>query len=134
MGDGPIVGVGGVVQDGHGRILVLRRRNAPARGRWTLPGGKVEHGERLAEAVRRELSEETGLEVEVGDLVGVSEMVSEDRHYVIVDLRATITGGELRAGDDASEVRWVGRAELERLTTTRGLLEFLDEHGIELAP
>lgn len=131
---GPTLGVGGVVQDDRGRLLVVRRGNAPARGRWTLPGGKVERGERLAEAVRRELSEETGLDVDVGDPVGVTEVVAEDRHYVIVDLRATVIGGELRAGDDAAEVRWMGRGDLEGVATTPGLLDFLDEHGVELAP
>lgn len=130
----PILGVGGVLQDDRGRLLVVRRGNPPARGRWTLPGGKVERGERLAEAVRRELSEETGLDVDVGDLVGVTEVVAEDRHYVIVDLWATVVGGELRAGDDAAEVRWMGRGDLEEVGTTPGLLDFLDGHGVELAP
>lgn len=130
----PILGVGGVVQDDGGRLLVVRRGNPPARGRWTLPGGKVERGERLADAVRRELSEETGLDVDVGDPVGVTEVVAEDRHYVIVDLWATVIGGELRAGDDAAEVRWMGRRDLEEVATTPGLLDFLDGHGVELAP
>lgn len=135
MEDGrPILGVGGIVQDDRGRLLVVRRGNPPAEGRWTLPGGKVERGERLAEAVRRELSEETGLDVDVGALVGVAEVVAEDRHYVIVDLRATVGGGELRAGDDAAEVRWMGRGDLEEVATTPGLLDFLDEHGVDLAP
>lgn len=134
MGHGPVVGVGAVVQDERGRLLVVRRGNAPARDRWTLPGGKVERGERLTEAVRRELAEETGLDVEVGEPVGVTEVVDDARHYVIVDLRATVVGGELQAGDDAAEVRWMGRADLETVDTTRGLLEFLDEHGVTLAP
>lgn len=135
MDDGrPILGVGAIVQDDRGRLLVVRRGNPPARGRWTLPGGKVQRGERLAEAVARELSEETGLDVDVGDRVGVAEVISDDRHYVIVDLRATVAGGELRAGDDAAEVRWMGRGDLEHVRTTPGLLDFLDGHGVELAP
>lgn len=130
----PVVGVGGIVQDERGRLLVVRRGNDPARGRWTLPGGKLERGEHLAEAVRRELSEETGLAVEVGDLVGVAEVVAGGRHYVIVALRAEIVGGSLEAGDDADEVRWMGRADLEEVQTTPGLLDFLDEHDVDLAP
>lgn len=135
MDDGPpILGVGAIVQDDRGRLLVVRRGNPPSEGRWTLPGGKVERGERLAEAVRREMAEETGLDVEVGGFVGVAEVVAEDRHYVIVDLRAAVVGGELRAGDDAADVRWMGRGDLEEVATTPGLLDFLDEHRVDLAP
>jgi 8-oxo-dGTP diphosphatase len=131
MGSGPILGVGAVIVD-DGRLLVVRRGNEPAAGRWTLPGGKVERGERIADAVAREVREETGLEVEVGDLVGIHEVLGRGGHYVIVDHHATVVAGELTAGDDAAEVAWMDRAELEAARTTRGLIAFLDRHGVDL--
>ena len=130
----PTVGAGAVVQDDDGRLLVVLRGRAPARGRWSLPGGRVERGERAAEAVVREVAEETGLAVEVTSFVGFSEAIHADHHVVILDFLAAVLGGNLAAGDDADEVAWVTRAELEARPTTEGLLDFLDAHGIELAP
>lgn len=129
----PVVGAGAVVQDADARLLVVRRGRAPAVGRWSLPGGRVERGERAAETVVREVAEETGLEVEVTSFVGFSEAIHHDHHVVILDFLAAVVGGELRPGDDADEVAWVTRAELEARPTTDGLLEFLDTHGVELA-
>lgn len=131
---GPVVSVGGVARDGEGRLLVVRRANPPAAGLWTLPGGKVRRGERLADAVRREFREETGLDVGVGDLVGVAEAIGEDSHYVILDFHVTVVGGQLAAGDDAIATAWMGRADLTGAGSTRGLLQFLDEHGVTIAP
>lgn len=131
---GPLIGVGGVARDTAGRLLVVRRANPPAAGRWTLPGGKVRLGERLGDAVVREFREETGLEVRVGDLVGVAEAIDEDVHYVILDFHVNVVAGELAAGDDATDSAWMGRADLTGAGSTRGLLEFLDEHGVVIAP
>lgn len=131
---GPVVGVGAVVLDGAGRLLVVQRGHRPAAGRWTLPGGRVERGERLADAVRREVAEETGLEVEVGAIVGHAEAIAGDDHFVILDFHATVVGGELAAGDDAADARWMTRSQLEAVPTTDGLLAFLDRHGVALAP
>ncbi len=130
----PTVGAGAVVQDDDGRLLVVRRGREPAAGRWTLPGGRVEAGERAADTVVRELREETGLDVEVTGFLGFSEVFDGDGHRVILDFRAAVLGGEARAGDDADAVAWVTRHELSARPTTDRLLEFLDAHGVELAP
>ena len=113
----PVVGVGGVVLDGD-RVLLIRRAHPPRQGEWSLPGGKVELGERLADAVRRELREETGLEVEVGPLVECFDRVHHDPagavryHFVIADYLCRPVGGALRPGDDAADAVWTSRADL----------------------
>ena len=110
---------------------VIRRGRPPGEGLWSLPGGRVETGESDADAVVRELAEETGLRVEPGVLAG-----SVDRPgpggvtYDIRDYAATVTGGTLCAGDDASDARWASPEELRALPTTPGLLEALDEWGV----
>lgn len=132
--DGPTVGAGAVVQDDDGRLLVVLRGREPAAGRWTLPGGRVEPGERAADTVVRELREETGLDVEVAGFIGFSEVFDGDQHFVILDFLAAVVGGEARAGDDADAVAWVTRDELASRPTTDRLLDFLDAHGVDLAP
>jgi len=106
-----------VVRDDE-RILLVRRGREPAKGRWGLPGGLVELGETLAEALQRELREECGIEVEPGQVLGVFEPRVRDEqgrlrfHYVVIDLLAYYRGGELRAASDAAEARWVHPDEL----------------------
>jgi ADP-ribose pyrophosphatase YjhB (NUDIX family) len=125
----PQVAVGAVcVRDG--RLLLVRRGRGTAIGLWSLPGGRVEHGERLADAVARELREETGLEATVGPLCGVAERFLGDAHYVILDFWANATNGEAVAADDALEVAWADREDLRRLPLVGLLEEFLTEHGV----
>jgi mutator protein MutT len=119
----PVVGVGAIVFDDAGRLLVIQRGRAPAAGLWSVPGGKLEPGETLAAAVAREVREETGLEVSVGALVEVIERPP----YVILDYRARVVSGTLRAGDDAADARWVTRDELATLPTTPGLEAVVDK-------
>jgi len=122
---------GGIVHDGSGRLLLVRRGRPPGEGLWSIPGGRVEPGEDDAAAVVRELREETGLDVAVGALAG-----SVDRPgpggvtYEIHDYAAEVTGGVLRAGDDASDVRWADPAELRELPVTPGLLDALASWGL----
>lgn len=118
--DAPVVGVGGVVVR-DGRALVVRRAQEPRQGEWSIPGGTVELGERLIDAVRRELFEEAGLEVEVGPIIETFDRVHHDAsgrvlyHFVIVDYLCTARSGTPQAGGDAGEVRWVAEHEIEAL-------------------
>lgn len=130
----PVVAVGGILTGPDGRLLVVRRGNPPGQGLWTVPGGRIEPGERMRDAVVREVREETGLEVEVEGIVGVFELVRPDLHLISIDHRVRRVAGEARAGDDAAALAWMGRSELEAASTTAGLLGFLDEHGVVLAP
>lgn len=130
----PTVAVGAVVTDDRDRLLVVKRGRPPAAGRWSLPGGKVEGGETLAEALAREVIEETGLRVRVGDLVGHLEVMDDEHHFVVLDFRAQVDGGRVRSGDDVDAVAWMGRAELEAAGPTDRLFGFLDEHGVAVAP
>lgn len=128
---GPEVAVGAVVVHDD-RLLLVRRGRGVAAGQWSVPGGRVEAGELLAEAVVRELLEETGLEGVCGPLVGVVERFAEERHYVILDHRVTLLDPDVTptAGDDAAEVAWVARHEVADWDLVDGLAEFLHDHGI----
>jgi 8-oxo-dGTP diphosphatase len=119
----PIVGVGGVVIS-DGRALLIRRGSPPLVGQWSIPGGMLEVGETLLEGVRRELREETGVEVRVLDLIEVFERIELDvggkprYHYVILDYLCEAVGGEPCAGSDVTAVAWATPAELERYSLT----------------
>ncbi len=123
--DGAVPCVGGLAYDDEGRLLLVQRANDPGRGRWSLPGGRVEPGEDDAAALVREMREETGLDVEPGPLVG---RVQRGR-YAIADYRCTVRGGTLRAGDDALDARFVDRAALAALPLVDLLLVTLTGWG-----
>ena len=126
----PVVAVGAVVVD-HDRLLLVRRGRGPAQGYWSVPGGRVEWGETLAEAVTRELREETGLDGVCGPLIGWAERIEDDHHHVILDFEVTVVGDEaVTPGDDAVEVAWVDLHAVGEMRLVDGLAEFLHDHGI----
>lgn len=115
----PVIGAAAVVVH-DGRVLLIRRGHAPDAGEWSIPGGAVDLGEPVEDALRREVREETGLEIAVGELLEVYQRIERDDagavrfHFVVLDYRCTVAGGVLRAGDDAADAAFVDPADLER--------------------
>jgi len=111
--DRPFVGVGAVIVDEAARVLLVKRRFEPLAGQWSLPGGAVDVGETLEACIRRELREETGLDVEVGPVIEVFDRIMHDAagrvqyHYVLVDYVCRPVGGTLMAASDVADVAWV---------------------------
>ncbi len=135
--DQPRVAVGAIVFE-ENKVLLVRRGQPPAEGAWAIPGGRVELGESMQKAAEREIREETGLNIRAKDPVFTFDVVVRDDngrvrfHYVIVDLIADYVSGELRAGDDALDARWVSSTEMETLSVspnTRNVLKNLFNFG-----
>jgi 8-oxo-dGTP diphosphatase len=128
----PLVGVGAILVD-RGRILLVERGKEPLKGWWSLPGGALETGETLRDAVRREVREETGLEIEPVAVFEIFERILRDLdgrpeyHYVLIDYLCRVTGGGLRPGDDVSRVEWVREEHLGTLAITEGTLPVIEK-------
>ena len=126
----PSVCVGAVAVD-DGCLLLVRRRNEPGLGSWSVPGGRVEPGETVQEAVVRELLEETGVEGVCTGLIGVVERIGDDHHFVILDYAVEVLApAPPEAGSDALDARWVALHEVAEMDLVEGLAEFLHDHGI----
>ena len=123
--------VGAIVTDEQGRLLMIQRGHDPGAGLWSIPGGRIEPGETDEQALVRELLEETNLQVKVVRFVG--SVQRQGPGGMVIDIRdyaAMVTGGTLRAGDDAADARWVAAAELARMEVTEGLIEALTDWGV----
>ncbi|HEX5077891.1 MAG TPA: NUDIX hydrolase [Geminicoccaceae bacterium] len=132
----PIVGVGTVVWHGD-RVVLVQRGRPPRLGQWSLPGGAQRLGESLADAARREVFEETGLVVDLGEVVATLDSIERDPqgriryHYTLIDFTAEARSDELVPGDDAAAARWFGLAELEALglwSETLRVIELARQH------
>lgn len=131
----PLLGVGALIFTRAGRrgpILLVERGGQPLKGYWSLPGGLVEPGERLEDAVRREIQEETNLLIQPVRLFEIFERIMRDAHgrteyhYVLADYVCKVVGGELRAGDDVSRAEWARRSELDHYRLTEGTREVIE--------
>ena len=128
--DCPLVGVGAIIVEKE-RVLLVKRGHAPLAGEWSIPGGVLELGEGLEEAVVREAWEETGLRVETAGLLGVYNRVLRDAdertlyHYVLIDFLCHRVSGEPQASGDAAEVRWFGRDEIGTLALPKDTAEVI---------
>jgi len=136
--DQPIVGVGAVIVS-EGKLLLEKRSNEPSKGKWTIPGGLVDLGESIEQAVIRETKEETCLDVEGPRLIDVVDNVDLDEagkvkyHFVIVDYIVKIKGGTVEAASDAEDLRWVPLSEVEAYDLTRSFRLFFrrNRHKLE---
>jgi ADP-ribose pyrophosphatase YjhB (NUDIX family) len=137
--DRPVVGVGAVVLDSD-RVLLVKRGQAPLKGHWSLPGGAVEIGETLEQAVAREVLEETGVTIEVGPIVEVLDRISRDvdglveHHFVLIDFVARPLGGIVEGASDADEAAWVPLGDLEKFevaAVTVGVIRKAASRGFE---
>jgi len=128
----PLIGVGALIFQ-RGRILMAQRGKEPLKNWWSLPGGALELGERLTDGVRREVREETGLEIRPLGVLEIFERIILDAnrapeyHYVLIDYICRIEGGELRAGDDVCAVEWVRQRDLPKLPITEGTLAVIEK-------
>ena len=127
----PIIGVGALIFR-RGKILLVERGKEPLKGYWSLPGGALETGELLAEGLRREVMEETGLIVDPGVVFEIFERRMPDSkgrmeyHYVLLDYICKVKGGQLAAGSDSSDATWFSRSKLKGLLLTEGTLAVIE--------
>jgi ADP-ribose pyrophosphatase YjhB (NUDIX family) len=128
----PLIGVGAIILK-RDRILMAQRGKEPLKGSWSLPGGALETGESLADGVRREVREETGLDIlplgvlEIFERIMLDASGAPEYHYVLIDYMCRVIGGTLAPGDDVCAVEWVRRRDLPQLEITEGTLEVIEK-------
>ena len=128
--DSPLVGVGAIIIE-RDRVVLVKRGHPPLAGEWSIPGGVLEMGETLRQAAVREALEETGLNVETGELLGVFDRILPDAdkrtryHYVLIDFLCRRTAGDLQAAGDAAEARWFTRVEVSKLSLAEDTAEVI---------
>ena len=133
----PLIGVGAVIVC-NGRILLEKRKGEPGKGKWSIPGGLVELGERAEQTVIREVREETNLEVENPELIDVVDSITFDDdgrikyHFVIIDYFVKLKGGTIKAADDAAELKWVPFSEVEKYDLTKTFRAFFQRNRRKL--
>ena len=102
-------------------VLMVKRSKPPAKGSWAVPGGKIRPGETMQQALVREIKEETGLDIQVGDIIYVFDVIQRDEkneitfHFVIIDFLCELKGGQLKAGDDALDAKWISRQDIKEM-------------------
>lgn len=126
--DKPIVAVGGVIINKENKVLLVKRSKPPNQGLWAIPGGKVEFGETIFDAVRREMKEETNLDVIPKDLLAIIEIIKEGVHYVILDFICETKAGELKPSSDASDAKFFSIDEIRNLPVSPTTIEMLDRY------
>ena len=128
----PICGVGVVVRQGAA-VLLIQRGNPPRRGDWGLPGGVVELGETLRAAAQREVREECGIEIALGDVIDAVDLLQRDDagrlqyHYILVDFVAAYVSGDVRAASDVLDARWVAPRDLDAYALPAITREVIDK-------
>jgi len=135
--DRPLVGTGALILK-DGKLLLVKRGAEPGFGKWSIPGGLVELGETVQEAMVREVKEEVGFDVEVVKLTDAVDTITLDQlgrvqyHFVVVNFLARIVGGELKTATDILEARWVPVEEVEKCDLTKSFRAFFEKHRAEI--
>lgn len=124
----PAIGIGGIVFNNQRQVLMIKRDQPPAKGMWSIPGGKLEAGESMTVACKREVKEETGLDIEVGQIVAVVERRIEDFHYVIIDFMGRLHDHDMAtpiAQSDVAEAKWISIDKIADYPLVDGLAEII---------
>ncbi|WP_053959054.1 NUDIX hydrolase [Sulfobacillus thermosulfidooxidans] len=131
MPKNPKIGVAAVIKNAQGELLAIRRGHEPEQGRWALPGGHLEWGETLVEAVQREVHEEVGIDVYPERLLYVAEIRLPEAHFVVLDFAARIIGSDhVRSQSDALEAQWINLAYLDQIEWAQGMKSFFQDDTV----